>query len=100
MSTCVQVWHLSTLRLTKKISTLLSYFMSSVHILKSQGQVEIQTTSEMTPYFIVTKCNNCLLHTLLAQQNALPSNVSTISMKVVKTMLFNTRARCSVKCKV
>ena len=60
--------------------------------------MEIQTTSEMGVRVI-----NCLLHTLLAQLNAiptLPSCISTISMMVVKTTLFNTRAQCSLKYKV
>ena len=74
-----------------------SYFTSSVSIFMSRRRVEIQTTSEMTPYFSVI---NRLLHTLLAQLNAirtLPSSISTISMTVVKTTLFNTCARCGVK---
>ena len=44
--------------------------MSSNSIVTSRRRVEIQSTSEMTPYFTMTKCNNCLLHTLLAQLNA------------------------------
>ena len=41
---------------------------------------------------------NCLLHTLPTQLYTiptLPSSISTISMMVVKTTLFNTRALCS-----
>ena len=46
-------------------------FMSRVSIVTSRRRVEIQSTSEMTPYFTMTKCViNCLLHTLLAQLNA------------------------------
>ena len=58
--------------------------MSSVSIFMSRRQVEMQTTSEMIPYFTMTKCNK--LHTLLAQLNAvrtLPCSISTISMTVV-----------------
>ena len=55
--------------------------------------MEMQTTSEMTPYFTMTKCNKLFITSLLAQLNAiptLPSSISTISMMVVKTTLFNT----------
>ena len=46
-------------------------FMSRVSIVTSRRRVEIQSTSEMTPYFTMTKCNNyCLLHILLTQLNA------------------------------
>ena len=40
---------------------------SGVSIFTSKRRVEIQTTSEMTPYFTMTKSNK--LHTLLAQLN-------------------------------
>ena len=33
------------------------YFTSSDSIVTSQNRVEIQSTSEMTPYFTMTKCN-------------------------------------------
>ena len=33
------------------------YFTSSVSIVTSRRRVEIQSTSEMTPYITMTKCN-------------------------------------------
>ena len=45
--------------------------MSSDSIVTSRRRVEIQSTSEMSPYFtMTTSVINCLLHTLLAQLNA------------------------------
>ena len=71
--------------------------------------MEIQTMSEMspyfrmTPYFKMTKCNKLFIKYLTRSSErlpTLPSSISTISMTVVKTMLFNTRVQCSVKHKV
>ena len=57
---------------------------SSISISMSQRRVDIQTTSEMTPYFTMTiECN-------------LPSIISAITMTVVKITLFNNRVQCSV----
>ena len=69
---------------------------------KYRVRVEIQSTSEMTPYFITTKCIKLFITYLTRSTECLPtlpsciSTISTISMTVVMTMLFNTRARCSV----
>ena len=55
-------------------------------------------TSDMIPYFTMISVINCLLHTLLAQLNAirtLPSSISTISMTVVKSTLFDMHGLCS-----
>ena len=38
-----------------------SYFTSNISIFTSQRQVQIQTTSEMTPYFTKTKCNKLFI---------------------------------------
>ena len=65
--------------------------------------MEIQTASEMTPYFTMTQCNKLFIMYLTAQVNAirpLPSSISTFSMTVVKSMLFNMCARCNMKYKV
>ena len=65
--------------------------------------MEIQSTSEMTPYFTMNKYNKLFI--TFAQLNAyqtLPSSISTIltiSMTVVMTTLFNTHAQCSMKYK-
>ena len=46
------------------------YFTSSDSIVTSLRRVEIQSMSEMTPYFTMTKCNKLFkLHTFLAQLN-------------------------------
>ena len=77
--------------------------MSSISIFTSQRRVQIQTTSEMTPYFIMIKCNKWFNTYLTRSTECLPtlsSSISTISMTVVKTTLFNTLAQCSVKSKV
>ena len=79
--------------------------MSSVSVFTSQRRVEIQTKSEITPYFTMTTCMcNKLFITYLTCSTerllTLPSSISTISMTVVKTTLFNTRVQCSVKYKV
>ena len=63
--------------------------------------MEIQSTSEMTPYFTMTKCNKLFItyHTRSTERlPTLPSSIttiSTISMTVVMTTLFNTRVWCS-----
>ena len=76
--------------------------MSSVSIVMSRMLVEIQSTSEMT-HFTMTKCNKLCITYRTRSTERLPtlpssffSTISTISMTVVMTMLFNTRARCSV----
>ena len=64
--------------------------------------MEIQSTSEMTPYFTMTKFNKWFITYLTRSTEQLPtlpssiSAISTISMTVVMTTLFNTCARCSV----
>ena len=73
----------------------------SVGIVMSQRRVEIQSTSEMSPYFTMTNCNKLFITYLTRSSErlqTLPSSISisTISMTVVMTTLFNTRARCSV----
>ena len=78
------------------------YHMSSVSIVTSRRRVEIQSTSEMTPYFTMTQCNKLFITFLTRAYQLLPtlpssiSTISTILMTVVMTILFNTRARCSV----
>ena len=70
-----------------------SYFTGSVSIFMSRRQVEIQTMSEMTPYFTMTKCNKLFITYLTRSTErlpTLPSSISTISMMIVKTTLFNT----------
>ena len=74
--------------------------MSSVSIFTIRRRVQIQTTSEMTPYFTMTKCNKLFITHLTCSTESLPtlpSSISTISMMVVKMTLFNMRAQCSVK---
>ena len=68
--------------------------------------MEIQSTSEMTPYFTMTKCNKLFITYLTRSTERLPSlpssisTISTISMTVVMTTLFksgnydNTHAQC------
>ena len=75
--------------------------MSSVSIFTSRRQVEIQIMSEMTPYFTMTKWfSTYLTRSTECYIRTLPSTISTISMTVVKTTLFNMRARCSMKYKM
>ena len=65
--------------------------------------MQIQITSEMTPYFTMTMCNKLFITYLTRSTErlpTLPSSISTISMTVVKTTLFNMRVQCSVKYKV
>ena len=59
--------------------------------------MEIQSTSEMTPYFTMTKCNKLFITYLTRSTERLPSlpssisTISTISMTVVVTMLLKKR---------
>ena len=76
--------------------------MSSVSIVTSRRRVEIQSTSEMTPYFTMTKGNKLFITYLThstERLQTLPSSISTIStisITVVMTTLFNTRVQCKV----
>ena len=77
--------------------------MSKVSIVTSRRRVEIQSTSEMTPYFTMTKCNKLFITYPTRSTERLPnlsSIISTISTMVVKITLSNTRAQYSVKYKV
>ena len=76
------------------------YFTSSDSIVTSQRRVEIQSTSEKTPYFTMTKCNITYLTRSTELFPNLPSSISTISMTVVKTALYNTRVWCSINYEV
>ena len=73
------------------------YFRSSDSIVTSRRRVEIQSTSEMSPYFTMIKCNKLFITYLTRSTERLPSlpssisTVSTISMTVVRTMLFKKR---------
>ena len=73
--------------------------------------MEIQSTSEMSPYFTMTKCNKLFITYLTRSTERLPSlpssisTISTISMTVVTTTFFksgnqdNTHAQC-VACNI
>ena len=54
------------IRLITRVSVkyMTRYFMSSVSIVTSRRRVEIQSTSEMTPYFTMTKCNKLFITNL------------------------------------
>ena len=39
----------------------MSYFSSSISIFMNRRRVQIQTTSEMTPYFTMAKCNKLFI---------------------------------------
>ena len=73
------------------------YFTSSDSIITSRRRVEIQRTSEMSPYFTMTKCNKLFITYLTRSTERLPSlpssisTNSTISMTVVMTTLFKKR---------
>ena len=73
------------------------YFTSSDSIVTSRRRVEIQITSEMSPYFTMTKCNKLFITYLTRSTESLPSlpssfsTISTISMKVVTSTLFKKR---------
>ena len=66
-------------------------------IVTSRRRVEIQSTSEMSPYFTMTKCNKLFITYLTRSTERLPSlpssfpTISTISMTVVVTTLFKKR---------
>ena len=69
--------------------------MSSDSVVTSRRRVEIQSTSEMSPYFTMTKCNKLFITYLTHSTErllSLPSSISTpISMTVVMTTLFKKR---------
>ena len=71
--------------------------MSSDSIVTSRRRVEIQSTSEMSQYFTMTKCNKLFITYLTRSTERLPSfpssisTISTISMMVVMTALFKKR---------
>ena len=70
------------------------YFTTSGSIVTSRRRVEIQSTSEMTPYFTMTKCNKLFITYLTRSTErllSLPLSISTISMTVVMTTLFKKR---------
>ena len=73
------------------------YFTSNDSIVTSRRRVEIQSTSEMSPYFTMTKCNKLFITYLTRSTerlSSLPSSISTIStisMTVVMTTLFKKR---------
>ena len=73
-------------------SSLTRYFTSSDSIVTSRRRVEIQSTSEMTPYFTMTKCNKLFITSRSTERlPSLPSSISTIStisMTVVRITLF------------
>ena len=68
--------------------------MSSDSIVASRRRVEIQSTSEMSPYFTMTKCNKLFITYRTRSTERLPSlpssisTISTISMTVVMTTLL------------
>ena len=49
------------------------YFTSSDSIVMSRRRVEIQSTSEMSPYFTMTKCNKLFITYLTRSTERLPS---------------------------
>ena len=49
------------------------YFTSSDSIVTSRRRVEIQSMSEMTPYFTMTKCNKLFITYLTRSTERLPS---------------------------
>ena len=73
------------------------YFTSSDSIVTSRRRVGIQSTSEMSPYFTMTKCNKLFITYLTRSIERLPSlassnsTISIISMTVVMTTLFKKR---------
>ena len=81
----------------KSIHTFSSY-TNEIYKTYYTGQhvrlVEIQSTSELTPYFTMTKCNKLFITYRTRSTERLPSlpstisTISTISMTVVMTMLF------------
>ena len=68
--------------------------MSSGSIFTKRRLVQIQTSSEMTPYITMTKCNKLFITYLTHSTEhlpILPSSISPISMSLVKTTL-----RCEI----
>ena len=65
------------------------YFTSTDSIVTSRRRVEIQSTSEKSPYFTMTKCNKLFITYLTPSTERLPSlpssisTISTISITVV-----------------
>ena len=53
--------------------------MSSDSIVTSRRRVEIQSTSEMTPYFTMTKCNKLFITYLTRSTERLPSLPSSFN---------------------
>ena len=82
------------------------YFTSSDSIVTSRRRVEIQSTSGMSPYFTMTKCNKLFITYLTRSTERLPSlpssisTISTISMTVVMTALFKKRELRQYACSV
>ena len=76
---------------------MMRYFRTCDSIVTSRRRVEIQSTSEMSPYFTMTKCNKLSITYLTRSTEGLPSlpssisTISTISMTVVTTTLFKKR---------
>ena len=76
---------------------MMRYFTSDDSIVTSRRRVEIQSTSEMSPYFIMTKCNKLFITYLTRSTerlSSLPLSISTIStilMTIVMTTLFKKR---------
>ena len=76
---------------------MMRYFTSGDSIVTSRRRVEIQSTSEITPYFTKSKCNKLFITYRTRSTERLPSlsssisTVSTISMSVVMTTLFQKR---------
>ena len=54
------------------------YFTSGDSIVTSRRRVEIQSTSEMSPYFTMTKCNKLFITYLTRSTERLPSLPSSI----------------------
>ena len=46
---------------TYQRENMMSYFTSSISIFMNRRRVQIQTTSEMTPYFTMAKCNKLFI---------------------------------------
>ena len=73
------------------------YFTSSDSIVTYRRRVEIQSKSEMSPYFTMSKCNKLFITYRTRSTERLPSlpssilTISTISMTVVMTTLFKKR---------
>ena len=72
--TISDIQFIATGRVAKVTGYKTRYFTSSDSIVKSRRRVEIQSTSEMSPYFTMTKCNKLFITYLLAQLNAYQSS--------------------------